>query len=322
MASSSRCKEVPMNQQGLSTYVPTYEYTPGAVQPHISIAPPPIFDDDNLCNKDPISPASHEFQEGDFVCPGFFERVDLDSFVHRFQAQEWNYEMRREAQAILPFLYLGPLACLRDRIYLAKEGFTLLLAIRNKRSAQARLVSGERAAAELGIEADCVDVDNNQELISAFPRAIRRINDHISSPDMGLSEIPHQKKILVFCESGNERSATVMIAYMMVMLNLDVSNALHVVQQRRFCVSIEEPLRQLLAFFESILVAKRDVEKAKRAAIANSNLATPPMQISKKRSFDDRHGDETMKDDDMEMDEDGDLAIDRRPMAPFRDRWA
>ena len=310
-------KENPMSQEDQSQYVRTQEYTSGTVQPHISTFAPLCYDEDGSYGENGISITSHDFQEGDFVCPGFFERVNPECFAHRFLAEDWRYDMRRVAQPILPFLYLGPLACLKDREFLQREGFTLLLAIRNDRSAQARLVSGERAATALGIEADSVDVSGNQELISAFPRAIRRINDHIASPTQIGFGYPIRRKVLVFCESGNERSAAVLMAYLMVMLDLDARSAHRVVQDRRFCVSLEDALRHLLASFGSILEAKKDVERTRRTATANLGLVIPPVTESKKRSLDDSCVNEG---DDMDMDEYEELGIGRKPLAPFQDR--
>ena len=273
---------------------------------------------------------THEFAEGDFVCQEFFNRVDLGGFTRRFNVSQWNYEMRRQAQSVLPFLSLGPLSCLRDIEYIRNQGFTLLLAIRSRQSAHARLVSGDKAAAAAGIMADTIDVLDNQELISAFPRAIRRINDHLAGVDidpsaMALSGLQQKKKVLVFCESGNERSAGVVIAYIMVMLNFNAVEATHMIQQRRFCASIEDPMKRILAAFESILSAKRDVERARHTTAPRiaATLAPPSPSpiLTKKRSFQDhRDDDHVMGDDEMEVDGDDDPFFERKPSAPFQDR--
>jgi len=331
-----------MSQDLTSPYVPTHEYSAAPKYPSDSMMRyyvPPDDDNDNNSN-DPdtvvvdnkvFNPACHTFADGEFICPGFFDRAQLNGLTRRFNYSQWNYEMRREAQPMLPFLSLGPSSCLRDRDYLRAQGFTLLLAIRNRHSAQARLVSGDKAAADLGIIADTVDVLDNQELISAFPRAVRRINDHLAGVDVTPVPAPtttEHKKVLVFCESGNERSASVVIAYLMVMLNMDAVHATHTVQQRRFCVSIEDPLKRVLAAFESILAAKRDVEHSRRTSIpsgAPTHLAPPPilMPLAKKRSFQDRiYDDRVMVDSEMDVDGEDEALAERKPVAPFQDRVA
>lgn len=301
-----------MAQNGQSLYIPTQEYTSGALsQPQVPMAPAMPFYEDDPARFDTMAPESHDFEIGEFASAEFFNSVSSSHFVDRAKPIEWSYEMRRVAQLILPFLYLGPSSALKDREFLQKEGITLLLAIRSRQSAVARLVSGERVAAELGIEADAIDVMDNQELIAAFPHAIRRINDHVASSE--------KRKVLVFCESGNERSASVVIAYLMVMLNLDMVNALYTVQHRRFCVCIEEPMRHLLASFESILDAKRDVTKAKRM-VSSPDQMNPQADVSRKRSFDDRIENDNQENRDADMDMDADRFYDRHPSAPFQDR--
>ncbi|KAJ9248460.1 hypothetical protein DTO207G8_7386 [Paecilomyces variotii] len=311
-ATFSKTNEVPMTQNEQSFYIPTHEYTSGAPsQPQVAMAPAMPFYEDDPARFDTMAPESHDFEIGEFASAEFFNSVSMSDFIDRAKPIEWSYEMRRVAQLILPFLYLGPSSSLKDRDFLRTEGITLLLAIRSRQSAQARLVSGEKVAAELGIEADAIDVMDNQELIAAFPRAIRRINDHIAFS-------PH-RKVLVFCESGNERSASVVIAYLMVMLNLDTVNALYTVQHRRFCVCIEEPMRILLASFESILDAKRDVAKAKRM-VSSSNGMNPQVQASKKRSLSQQNETDDQEQGDTDMDMDTDRFYDRNPSAPFQDR--
>lgn len=294
---------------GEDRYIRNHEYSTASRMPHIPAAlEPPVYDSGTIRIEE-LDPTAHAFQEGEFICPGFFDRVNMDCFKAHYEIVDWNYSMRRDAQEILPSLYLGPSSALRDLDYLSVTGFTLLLGIRSRQSAQARLVSGQSQANLLGIEADSVDVMDSQELIAALPRAIRLINDHISSPspgDAGFSP----KKVFVFCESGNERSAIVVMAYLMVMFNLDLATATSVVQQRRFSISIDDKMRHLMSNFESILAAKRDVECTRRAA------ATPETILSKKRA----HVDSLGSDDEMDIDEGPNSTDGRKPVAPFKDR--
>ncbi|KAJ5332464.1 hypothetical protein MYU51_019163 [Penicillium brevicompactum] len=339
MSTNRPTGEIPMSVNDQSPYIRTQDYISGPQYPH----PPAgsgvarhmsygfnegatVIVDTKVFNRE-----SHEFAEGDFICPDFFNRVDLGGFTRRFNVSQWSYEMRRQAQCILPFLSLGPSSCLRDIEYVRNQGYTLLLAIRSRHSAQARLVSGDKAAAATGILADTIDVLDNQELISAFPRAVRRINDHLAGMDMdssamALSGLQQKRKVLVFCESGNERSAGVVIAYIMVMLNMSSADATHSIQQRRFCVSIEDPMKRILSAFESILSAKRDVEHAKHSMPPRINVPAtlaPPSSspvLTKKRSFQDHRADCHVMDDEMEVDEEDDPFFERKPNAPFQDR--
>lgn len=333
--------EIPMSLARGAPYVRTQEYNSGIS--HGAGIPPVVFLDLEqedresntvIVNNIVLRQATHPFPEGDFVPPGFWDRVQLEGFSRRFKKSQWNYEMRREAQQVFPFVSLGPWSCLRDREALRNQGFTLLLAIRNTRCAQVGLVSADKAAADLGIQSDTIDVSDVQELISVFPQAIRRINDHLAGMDVDSNNgtttedaqgAPVKKKVVVFCESGNERSAGVVIAYTMVMTGMDYAHALHFVQQHRFSVSLDEPMKRILLAFEAILAAKRDVERARQTTTqaSPSSLAPPtaePSMLSKKRSFADcEDSDIEMVDFDMDVD-DEEWVITRKPLAPFQDR--
>lgn len=286
-----------------------------------------------------INALNHGFSEGDFVCPGFFNRVHLEPLTPPHQYEVWTYEMRRRAQPIFPFLYLGPSSCCKDLEFLKSEGFTLLLAVRNRHSATARLVSGEKAAAALGVKADTIDVLDSQELIHTFPRAIRRINDHLAGVDVDPTKTPDavqgierfpKRKVLIFCESGNDRSAVLAIAYLMAMLNLNAGQATTAILERRFCANVEGPMRRILNAFESILAAKRDVRRAaythrQTGATTLAPPPVPPALLSKKRSFADRQNDDDDDDDvdmaggDMDFEMEDDLHSERKPLPPFQD---
>lgn len=166
----------------------------------------------------------------------------------------WSYKMRREAHAILDFLYLGPSAAARDRAFLQQEGITMLLAARDSRMAQARLLSVDRLAAELGLAAHHVDVfeDRRLELIQALPGVVHAINAHmLGGPN---------RKVLVFCETGNERSAAIVAAYIMTLYAINLIQAMQFVSARRFCVNFDDETKQMLKAYGDILQAQRDVD--------------------------------------------------------------
>lgn len=208
--------------------------------------------------------------------------------------------MRRQAQPILPFLYLGPSAAARDIDALKREGITMLLVIRSTMTAAAKLLSGEKVANQLGIEATAVDVAWNPELIAAFPQIVKIINDHLvsvyrqpSSQGLGASNTTSstsQGKVLVFCESGNERSATVVAAYLMAMHDLDVVSAIQFVQSQRFCVAFDDSLKNLLYNYQQLLEAQKSV------SVAQDQQRAP--SVGAKRSRDDS----MEEDDDMDLD--------------------
>ncbi|KAL4781408.1 protein-tyrosine phosphatase-like protein [Aspergillus varians] len=265
---------------------------------------------------EPVGPSSHLFQEGEFVSPGFFQHIDPSIFALPQAEIEWTYNLRRAAQRILPCLYLGPWSCLSNKKWLKEEGITLLLGIRDQQLAHSHLYSGQKAAANVGIETDSFDLADNHDLVARLPQIIRRINDHIYPSVDSETGAPIPKKVLVFCETGNGLSALVVVAYSMVMLNMSLVQALNFIHSQRFCIDMEDGLKPMLVAFEGILEAKRDVERANQAA--NSNLAAPARTLSRKRSFADHVENETTGDDNMGVEA---SSLDRKPLAPFQDRW-
>ena len=215
----------------------------------------------------------------------------------------------------------------------------MVLAVRNTRSAQAKVL-GSKTAEELGIESKAIDVAGNQELIAAFPRAIAVINTHLSTMYQfqqakaapSTTPTPTQSslvpgKVLVFCESGNERSATVVTAYIMAMYSMDLIRAVQIVQAQRFAVAFDDPLRNLLSTYEIMLKAKRDVIQADSrmaghgdaGALVTGNKRSEGFASSSKRTLDDAY------DDDIDMNG-GEAHMDherferRMGSAPFHDR--
>lgn len=237
----------------------------------------------------------------------------------------WRYEDRRKAQSMLDYLYLGPLSVVRDRAWLHKEGITMLLAARDATFAQARLMSLERTANELGIEAGYVDVANRQELIQSFPAAVNMINTHMLRVHHA-SGGAQRGKVLVFCETGSDRSAAIVAAYLMAMYGRDIVAAIQFVGLRRFCTTFDDDIKLLLRSYDDILNAKRMVaQEARMKRLVEEEAALKartdggamsdavPIMGSKKRGIEDT----------MDVDEVGEFSIDmaryenREPFAPF-----
>lgn len=229
---------------------------------------------------------------------------NLRSQVAHDQAGTWNYEDRRTAQSILDYLYLGPGSVARDQKWLRENNITMILAARDKRFAQVQLLAGPaRVASKLGIHTEIIDVADNLELIRTFPRVIRLVNDHIlqnyrkqntqhseDSCKMTLDVNNFQQaRILIFCETGNDRSAGIIIAYMMAVFGMKMADACQFVHMRRFCISLDEDMKGILMTYEGILKAEREVHQ--------HQLSAPMAQRPKNA----RGIEETMGEDDEEM---------------------
>lgn len=275
-----------------------------------------------------LSQNPQDFEYNGFANIEFLKTVTYDNLVTTNALLDWKYERRRQAQQILPFLFLGPYMAARDSAFLQRESITMVVAVRDTLSAQAKLL-GSKAAESLGILSRTVDVAGNQELIAAFPIAIELINQHLSDQfnsrhsqplnSIGPgSSITTPGKVLVFCETGNERSAALIVAYLMAMYSMECVKAMQFTQAQRFAISIDDPMKHLLQTYESILKAKRDVM---RAAESSTHFDTENQTGNGAKPL--QHGKRTLNDtyDEMELDNDEDSARfeDRTAIAPFED---
>lgn len=217
----------------------------------------------------------------------------------------WQYEHRRRAQSILDFLYLGPLAVARDHTWLKKEGITMIYAVREGIMVGRRLMSVEKTAADLGLEVGYLDMDDRQVLIRSFPAAIELINAH-------MIRLTGAGKILVVCETGNERSATLVAAYIMAMYGQQMVDAVQYVGQQRFCTHLTEGDKQLLLSYEHLLKATRMTTEARM----EENVVEKSPAASRKRGIEDI----------MDEDVDGDVCMDsgrfsdRAAFVPYTER--
>jgi hypothetical protein len=258
----------------------------------------------------------------------------------------WKYEDRRQAQAILSFLWLGPLHAARDKDFLHHEGITLVLAIQYKVERGPTLTIGAmRVADELGIARATLEVANNQDLIALFPTATRIINSHLRelhnrsmlNPAGGI--LPG--KVLIFCESGNEKSAAVAAAYLMDNFQgVNYIKACQICSARRFCCTFDDSIKYYLKSYDDILQARRSVAAASlppqtpspgisyttnplygaptiHAPQPQSLITTPTLASGKpKRARERDDDDDEMEVDDAAMD-DADRFVGRE-FAPFR----
>jgi serine/threonine/tyrosine-interacting protein len=197
--------------------------------------------------------------------------LDADAcreMVMQKNAPSWQYNHRREAQAIIPFLYLGPYSAARDRDFLRREGITMVLGIIPPNVNPITLTAGpSKAANELGIASETIIVSQDRELISVFPLASRAINTHLRelynraalNPSGGI----RPGKVLLYCSTGCDHSAGVAAAYLLENFeSVDYVKACQICSKRRFCCSFEDNMKQLLRSYNDIIAAKRTVRQA------------------------------------------------------------
>lgn len=251
--------------------------------------------------------------------------------------EEWKYENRREAQAILNFLYLGPTSVIRDHAFLQREGITMMLVVRPLAMQVPELLGVKNASNALGIPVHYIPVDGlfgPDGLIHGFSNTIKLINNHLlsvyqsqASSNNGNGQICvrpdtfRHGKVLVTCDSGNDGSAAIVAAYIMSFLGMDMVNTVQLMTPKRFSCSFGEDTKRMLKSWEDILLATSMVAQDKHHRVADGmQRAENPNNTSiTKRGLDDMM---EMNLDDCQCDDavsisDRDRFMERGPFVPF-----
>jgi serine/threonine/tyrosine-interacting protein len=209
----------------------------------------------------------------------FVDARECSKMVNDKNGHNWNYAMRREAQAILPFLYLGPYVAAKDKEFLRQEGITMVLGI-TPPGTGVLTIGAMKAAAELGIAKATIEVAQARELISVFPTAWRTINMHLRemhnraqlNPAGGIPP----GKVLIFCQTGCDISAGVAAAYLIeTFAHMDYIKACQVCSTRRFSCAFDDNLKQLLRTYSDILHARRGVASSTEPSTSAGGQVQP-----------------------------------------------
>ncbi|RXW23403.1 hypothetical protein EST38_g2465 [Candolleomyces aberdarensis] len=137
---------------------------------------------------------------------------------------EWRYEMRRECQEILPGLFLGPFVASKSLPMLQSLAITHIVCIRDAKEAFSVKPRFPEHFTYMTL-----DVEDNEEqnLIRLFPGAREFINRAISGGG----------RVLVHCNGGISLSPSFVVMFVMQHYQLSWEDALHMVQNRRYCIS-------------------------------------------------------------------------------------
>ncbi|KZP01344.1 phosphatases II [Calocera viscosa TUFC12733] len=185
--------------------------------------------------------------------------------------KEWRYEMRRECQEIIPGLLLGPFQVSKDLDTLLSLGVTHILCIRDPK--EAFLVKERFPERFRYLVLNVVDNDE-QNLISLFNGPKQFIYDAINSGGT----------VLVHCNGGISLSPTFVILFIMQHNSMSYTEALHYVQNKRYCISPNTGFMAQLKEYEPIY-------RAQKAILAMP--ARPERTMSNRRKRDEDEDDET-----------------------------
>jgi len=159
--------------------------------------------------------------------------------------REWEYDMRRDMQEVIPGVFLGPWAAARkDQLgTLQAAGITHIVCVRQ--SQKDKFVRPNFPDKFEYLTVDVAD-DSSENIIVHLP-LVRDFIDH--ALDAG-------GRVLLHGRNGMSRSGSLLIAYIMYKLETSFSEALRLVQKRRFCVAPNEGFQAQLHEYEPIYRAE------------------------------------------------------------------
>ncbi|SCV72319.1 BQ2448_3856 [Microbotryum intermedium] len=222
---------------------------------------------------------------------------------------DWRYEMRREAQQILPGLFIGPFQPSWNLQTLARLGITHILCIAESR--EQHLFRAKFPDRFMYLILEVRDADD-QNLIRIFPQTQAFIDGAI---EMGGA-------VLVHCGDGcadpigfgfDLRALhAISTAYVMVKHGLTHEDAFQFVQSRRFCVAPRVEFQHQIEAYAPIYMASQTMAMEQNQGAIHS----APREKRREREDDDEEADELrMGGDRSAMDADLDMHQ-RVPTAP------
>ncbi|THH07814.1 hypothetical protein EW146_g9198 [Bondarzewia mesenterica] len=167
---------------------------------------------------------------------------DLQDLIQGPGDVEWKYDMRHECQEVLPGLFLGPFVVSKSVEKLNQLGITHIVCIRDAMEA-----FSVRPRFPDQFKYLVLDVQDSEEqnLIRLFPKADNFIVNAISQGG----------RVLVHCNGGISLSPAFVIMFVMQHCQMSWEDALHMVQNRRYCISPNSGFLTQIKEYESIYKA-------------------------------------------------------------------
>lgn len=182
--------------------------------------------------------------------------------------RDWSYAMRRTAQSILPYLYLGPNEASRDLALLHSFNITAIVVLRTQQEAPFLKPRFPQSFAYHVLELSDRD---DQNLITLVPQ-FRAFIDHT---------VRQGGRVLIHDDRGVSRAPAMVILYLIDQYGISFERAATHVQNRRYCVHLNQGFVQQCTAFEPMCRA--------RALVSNSSDVSATTDVpSRKRSGADR----------------------------------
>ncbi|KAJ9663015.1 hypothetical protein H2198_001007 [Neophaeococcomyces mojaviensis] len=288
------------------SYIPNQPYNNAdGFLPPSTILEPADFNNDNGILRLQCKPfVLHSSTYGNPDLLRIMSSMPLPPVSYTASKYNWDYKKRREAQAILPFLYLGQSTNARDADYLRNNGITMVIAVRSAQSARARPkgLNPAQFPSCAGLETTTFDVDSPYDIITRIKPVLKMMTNHLErhSGETTINQLEDiGGRILVFCETGNERSPVLVAAYLMLVYGISWGESLNYIMARRFSVCLPSGMNEMLKTWEGMLQAESQIA----AVVHNNNAQNSPTRLqingrTNKRLIDDAYdSDETMTDE-------------------------
>lgn len=168
---------------------------------------------------------------------------------------DWTYDKKREAQEIVPGLWLGPWAAAKDQSFITKN-ISHVFIVRSPE--EEKFIKAKFPESIRYQVLECRD-HSFENLIRFFPRVMTYVDEVLKQSG----------NLLVHGNAGMSRSATFVIAYIMSTFKLSYKEAHKYVLTRRPCISLADGFQIQLKEYETILAA---------AAISSRESCTSPSE--------------------------------------------
>ena len=156
---------------------------------------------------------------------------------------DWTYTMKREAQEIVPGLFLGPYGAAKSLDFLQKNRITDILIVRSTEEAG---WINPKFPGQFEYHHCTCDDSQFANIIQYFPDVKNLIDSRLQAG----------KRLLIHGNAGMSRSVALVIAYIMHTFSMTAEEAHHYVLQRRHCISLNDGFRSQVREYEVILKVK------------------------------------------------------------------
>jgi serine/threonine/tyrosine-interacting protein len=176
----------------------------------------------------------------------------------------WEYKMRHDVQKVAPWLYIGPRTVLKEkRAFLLEQGITkVILVLETLLSRMMETYARDASQALGGIDVTCIIADTSVQLMHQFPDLLASINHHLvkTHQDQVTAGVDgasiKRGKVLVACQTGNDRANVVAAAYLMATYGCEMTEAVQFVGMCRFCCDFNEEAKRALLTFGDLIKAR------------------------------------------------------------------